>query len=606
MRKRFALAATLTLATMVVVPAGADGDEVPVPPNPTMRYVPRPAGVEAKTSFLFGPYTIPPGHDLNRITLDVPLKNGFYTAVAPQLIDPVTGEEPKNQHAHIHHAHWLRITNDHNEHAYNIGVEEYSQGWHLSWVFGTGEERTQGSIYDRVAPEDAAAGFAYGMYIKGDQPQALIYMIHNKTSAPLTVYVALHVTFVHGTRVQIRDATDCGAAPLLDNETCRAGIDYHPLTGVLWGNTFDVPNDVSPRVPGEYHFPLDIPAGFTGMGPKAAMPYGRIFTAPWGGTFIAGAGHLHPLGKGVILANLGPAGSGCEADSDTDGFPGITLFHSQKLERVAVDFTSEDYQMTATAGMFRAPIHAGDRIAQFGIYRNDTIPTYAAMSFAGMYIDKLRDPGPVANLPGTAECTQGNYGARFAGGLTGDPTTNFVVNHDWAHSHADDLCNNERMAGADDCDVAYIARAPGLATDTVQIAGFSYLPGDQVLDPNAAGLLASPPRVAAGTPLRFVNEEASALIRHTVTSCKWPCNGTYVANYPLPSVGFDSGLLGNFDPVDGAFGDSIAAMQDGDPEGFVHGLPKADWTLDTTGMTPGLYSYFCRIHPRMRGAFEIV
>ncbi|MGH2830269.1 MAG: hypothetical protein ACRDJM_07275, partial [Actinomycetota bacterium] len=338
MLKRFSLLAALALLALPMGTVQADKGDA-LPPNPLARYIPRSAGVEEKVSFLFGPFVIPPGHDLNRVTLDVPMKNGFYTAVAPRLVDPLTGEEPVNQHAHIHHAHWLRISNDPNEEAYNIGVEEYTAGVHLSWVFGTGEERTQGSLNDRSDADSEP--YMYGIYIKGEQPQTLIYMLHNKTSSTLNLYVALDVQFVHGTREEIRAAPDCGLG-FQPSETlrCRAGVDYHPLIGKLWGSTFDVPRGVSGAMPaGWYVHPLDIPAGYSGYGgPKwtgakeGKDDLGRWYTAPWDGTMIAGAGHLHPLGREVAIANLGPAGSGCEADVDGDGLPGTTIFHSDKVE----------------------------------------------------------------------------------------------------------------------------------------------------------------------------------------------------------------------------------------------------------------------------------
>ena len=38
-------------------------------------------------------------------------------------------------------------------------------------------------------------------------------------------------------------------------------------------------------------------------------------------------------------------------------------------------------------------------------------------------------------------------------------------------------------------------------------------------------------QVKKGTSLTFVNEDAALGIRHTVTTCAWPCNGPYVANF---------------------------------------------------------------------------
>jgi hypothetical protein len=82
-----------------------------------------------------------------------------------------------------------------------------------------------------------------------------------------------------------------------------------------------------------------------------------------------------------------------------------------------------------------------------------------------------------------------------------------------------------------------------------------------------------------------VNADQEAGIRHTATTCQWPCNGQYVANYPFPDGAWDSGVMG-YDVVDGG-----------------NTNPTASTPAD---LPAGKYSYFCRIHPWMRGAFEVV
>jgi plastocyanin len=75
------------------------------------------------------------------------------------------------------------------------------------------------------------------------------------------------------------------------------------------------------------------------------------------------------------------------------------------------------------------------------------------------------------------------------------------------------------------------------------------------------------------------------LIRHSVTSCAWPCNGAYVTNYPKPDGVWESGTFG-VDPL----GDGMLVQQAQTPK----------------DLAVGKYAYFCRIHPWMRGAFEVV
>ena len=76
---------------------------------------------------------------------------------------------------------------------------------------------------------------------------------------------------------------------------------------------------------------------------------------------------------------------------------------------------------------------------------------------------------------------------------------------------------------------------------------------------------------------------------HTITSCKAPCTGTSGIAYPLADgkAQFDSGELG--------FG----------PAGFTPAANRNTWQTPKN-LKAGTYTYFCRIHPFMRGAFRVV
>jgi plastocyanin len=115
------------------------------------------------------------------------------------------------------------------------------------------------------------------------------------------------------------------------------------------------------------------------------------------------------------------------------------------------------------------------------------------------------------------------------------------------------------------------------------ISGFEYLPGNQGLTG-----FDNPPLVPKGTPLTFNNSDAAAQIFHTVTACKQPCNGATGVSYPLADgpAEFDSGELG--------YG----------PTGFTAAANRYDWATPPA-LPAGTYTYFCRIHPYMRGAFRV-
>ena len=101
-----------------------------------------------------------------------------------------------------------------------------------------------------------------------------------------------------------------------------------------------------------------------------------------------------------------------------------------------------------------------------------------------------------------------------------------------------------------------------------------------------------------GSDLRFTNLEGTG-IYHTVTTCRFPCLGQTGAAFPLADgqtskgreLDLDSAELGIGAPAVGAASQrldySVPVKQDA---GFQAGE---------------IVTYYCRIHPFMRGAFEV-
>jgi plastocyanin len=109
------------------------------------------------------------------------------------------------------------------------------------------------------------------------------------------------------------------------------------------------------------------------------------------------------------------------------------------------------------------------------------------------------------------------------------------------------------------------------------------MPGDL-----AGGALSRPPVVQQGQPLQFGNFDASASILHTVTACRLPCNRSTGVSYPLANG------PGQFDSAQLGYG----------PPGLTAASDRVDWRTPA-GLRPGTYTYFCRVHPFMRGAFRV-
>jgi hypothetical protein len=134
---------------------------------------------------------------------------------------------------------------------------------------------------------------------------------------------------------------------------------------------------------------------------------------------------------------------------------------------------------------------------------------------------------------------------------------------------------------------------PGPQTDSVGIANFQYVPGD-LGQASSTGV----PQVKLGTNLKFFNSEGLG-IYHTITTCRFPCLGPTSASFPVPDGTSSNGRPFDFDSSELGVGlPEVGATSQ-----------RLDWTLpvdEKNGFKPGeVVTYFCRIHPFMRGAFEV-
>ena len=126
------------------------------------------------------------------------------------------------------------------------------------------------------------------------------------------------------------------------------------------------------------------------------------------------------------------------------------------------------------------------------------------------------------------------------------------------------------------------------------IADFLYVPGDL----STTDIDRHPDGARSGETLRFTNFEGGA-IWHTITSCKFPCLGPTGAAFPLADGETSQARKSTSTPSELGFGvPEIGPAKN-----------KLNWSIAVTkeeGYKPGeVVTYFCRIHPFMRGAFEV-
>ncbi len=262
-------------------------------------------------------------------------------------------------------------------------------------------------------------------------------------------------------------------------------------------------------------------------------------------TLVGTAGHLHP---GGLYTDLKLTRNGQT----------VEVFRSNARYFEPAGAVSWDVSMTATPQNWRVAVKKGDVLSVSGTYDTSTTSWYEVMAIM---------PLAITMAP--------------AGGA--DPfMTNTAVPGVLTHGH---LPENNHHGGAPSAKLRDARKLPdGPRKRTVDISQFVYGQGDL----SATGPLARPPVVGTGQPLTFVNDDAGRDIFHTITACRTPCTATTGIAFPLAngrSV-FDSGELG--------FG----------PAGFTAAANRKRWQTPTD-LTPGTYTYFCRIHPFMRGAFRV-
>ncbi|HEX8084444.1 MAG TPA: hypothetical protein VF529_09160 [Solirubrobacteraceae bacterium] len=277
----------------------------------------------------------------------------------------------------------------------------------------------------------------------------------------------------------------------------------------------------------------------------AGDPRGRRdeWRVPHDMTLLAGAGHLHP---GGLWVDLHAERGGQRAH----------LFRSDAVYFDPNGPVSWDLAMTYTPEGWRAGLKEGDVLRVSSTYDSSRASWYESMGLMLLYYADEPGPDPFVTPPPTR----------------GEPT----------HGH---LAAADNHGGVDNGAPDPTTFGPMETVDRrVGIAGFSYAPGDWAAPEGLRGL----PEVEPGESLRFGNLDASGQVFHTVTACRAPCNRTTGISYPIADGDgdFDSGSLG--------YG----------PDGYTAAAQRAEWDTPKD-LAPGTYTYFCRIHPFMRGAFRV-
>jgi plastocyanin len=300
---------------------------------------------------------------------------------------------------------------------------------------------------------------------------------------------------------------------------------------------------------GEYVYPDDATNPYQGGAPK------NEWTSTFDGTLLVTAGHLHPGGlrDDLFLKRAGATGLPGHVKP---GSPDTAhLFTSVATYYEPAGGVSWDVSMSATPPNWRVGVHKGDVLSTTTTYNTKDASWYESM---GIMIAWLA-PNDTTGADPFKTAVDGQ------GVLT--------------HGH---LAENNNHGGAPDPkhyqNVMNLPSRVVPSGTVLPIADFAY-EGDM----SAAATI---PTIVQGGHLVFRNNDARISIPHTVTACKAPCDGSTGIAFPLANgqPQFDSGELATYGaPANG----------------------KITWSTPSD-LPPGTYTYFCRIHPFMRGAFRVV
>jgi plastocyanin len=259
---------------------------------------------------------------------------------------------------------------------------------------------------------------------------------------------------------------------------------------------------------------------------------------------------------GVLVKTFGHLHPGGLYDTFSVSRDGQTksIFTSKAKYYEPAGAVSWDVSMTTSPDDWDVAVKQGDTLSISSTYDTKRASWYESM---GLGVVWMYD-GPGGNDPFTKTIDQ-------KGVLT--------------HGH---LPENDNHGGKADTTYLDALKAPaGPSTSNIGIGSFEYASGDL----SAKG--GKIPTVTEGQTITFDNFDAGQQnVWHSITACKEPCTGSTGVAYPLADadVQFDSGQLGTA------------------------GQPTAgrDTWSTPADLAPGTYTYFCRVHPFMRGAFRVV
>ena len=550
--------AALFLMLLAVAPAA----KAIIPPETTIL----PNGVERttyyvgeKTNRVDGPLQVTSGQ--NRIDFDPifglqrPDRNGWITRIEPNMVRP-DGSIPKSSEVMFHHGVWLNNNRD-------DATDQDAGAAFPERFYATGEEKTA---------MDLPPGFGY-RYLTTDT-WTLNHMIHNLVTAPMELYITYTVDFIPDdsplaegikpVRPIWMDVENGSSYPVFDVKRGTGGPD------------------------GEFVYPADAKNPY-GSGPKL-----NEWTVDRDGVLVHTTGHVHTggLSTELYLKRDGAKYAGpkcprlmtmtarqrknwskarktrfrsrqkqtraCRSNQPSVKGDRVELFTSKAHYFDNRPPVSWDVAMFTTGPDWLVEVKAGDTLELQTTYETKIASWYESM---GLQVVYMADADTSGRNPYEKKVS-------YRG----------VLNHGQLEENSDHGGTGP-VVGPDP------RKLPSglLTSGPLMIGGYSYEAGVFRIP----GALGRPPVVEQGDQMTFqlsASDQANQ-IWHSLTSCKAPCNRSTGISYPIPDgeFQFDSGQLG----------------MGGEPT-----VGRNTWSTPAN-LPVGTHTFFCRIHPLMRGALRV-
>ncbi|HVL80252.1 MAG TPA: hypothetical protein VM840_01510 [Actinomycetota bacterium] len=569
-----------------------------------------------RLKFVFGPILAKPGQNdvlIQPVTFEKPWNDGFMVRNKPNLVDQL-GRTPPVEDLHLHHGTWLNANR-------NYGSGPF-------WA--SGEEKTV-----LIFPEKT------GIRIMPSDQWLLLHMVHNASPQPMLTYITYEMDYVPlaaAERIGIKNLRqiwlDVGggrfhpqAEPYLLNPVfnTQRGFGQPDRLGYESQVGFDgTTGDASAAGSKVCYYPRENCARFNSAGRVSAQQGldvsdevdGKDQTVDAGlggaeeGTLVVMGGHLHPGGVRTEVELVRKI-DGVEHKRLINISDAVYWDHAERANAGGPPI-SWDLSMTGTIRDlgWSVRVKKGDILRLNGVYETDIASWYEQMGIVMTWVlpgdtsgIDVFDPNTVLDhrFPGGNDA--GVLPARLPPNMAAAEAGNLCTPGFNPETGKTTLCTRGQVTRpAEDArgnhnpgNEPALPTRKGPVLDEITVQGFSYGPADLGVIA-AAGV----PQVKAGKPLRFTNVDTAGYIWHTITRCKQPCTGATTASYPLadggkPREAFSSDAEFLADPMDfdsSELGFGLAPAQ------------RAEWTFTPT--ETGVYAFWCRIHPWMRGAFEVV